>query len=274
MVEGGLKARGEVRDQAQAEHAGSQVARGDGLEDGRHAHQVRTQGVEHPDLRRRLERPAEQPCVHARGSTRIGCQGDLAEPGVVQRRHVGEAGAELRRGCGAHEGAGSREVELVGDHDRGPHRRRGAQGTGCVGQHHRSGPGEHCRAHRMGHGVGVVSLVEVGASREHEHAVARHLDHRCGAPVAGDGGLGDAAEIVHRHRPARVAQVGDDAGPTGAHHERDRWLAQPVPDRRGVVSGEFPGVGWLVHRSSLSPMSPVRWLARVAAPGSVHPGGR
>jgi cation diffusion facilitator family transporter len=78
------QARGQVRDQRDAEHLGPELARGDGLQGGRHPDQVRAEPPQHGDLGRGLVVRAGQHRVHAFGQARVGLPGQRAQPRRVQ----------------------------------------------------------------------------------------------------------------------------------------------------------------------------------------------
>ena len=259
----GGEPRGEVGDQRDAEDLGPQVARGDGLEHGGHAHQVGAHGAQHPDLGGRLVAPAQQAGVDALGDARRRGRRHGPQARAVEVGEVREAGGEARRGIAPGHRAHAGQVEVVADE----HGRAGAvrrhQRPGGVREEHGPAAGEHGRPHAVddrGHGV---VLVEVRAAREHEHGDPADV-HRVRHPgVALHRRGGEPGQLGHGDARPRLAQGRDHVRPSGPQHEGGAMLAEALADPgragpRGEVGivrhgAHYRTAGWATVRRSPYP---------------------
>ena len=199
---GRVQARRLVGDERQPHHRRPCVHGGHGLEHRGHAHQVGAEDLRHANLGRRLVGGAEETGVHA--LVQLGRH--RADPGpqlgVVGHGHVGEAGAEAGV-VGADERGAAGEVQVIGDQHRLPHGQVGPHAAGGVGEHDRATPGDHRGAHRVHDLVGVVALVQVDPTVEHQHPASGEIDRGHLRAVAVDRGRRKAAqrlgvEVGHR----------------------------------------------------------------------------
>ena len=89
----------QIRHQRDGQHLRSGGAGRDGLVHGRHAHEVRAQRAQHPDLGRRLVVRPRQPGVDALGQRRIDLARERPQPRRVRVVQVDELRADQRRAC-------------------------------------------------------------------------------------------------------------------------------------------------------------------------------
>jgi len=90
-----------------------------------------------------------------------------------------------------------------------------AQHTRAVGEHGHAAAQRGGGAHAVHDGRDAVALVEVGATREHEHARAADAQRHRLAAVAEGGGLPEARHVGERASRA-LAEHADRVGPAGA----------------------------------------------------------
>ena len=156
--------------QSLAGHAGSQVghqrdaqdihpsfARGDGFVDRGHAHQPRTQGAQHVDLRGgfilRTRHHRVNSLAHA-GAELLRAFAQLRGVGIHQVHEVGTT----QGGLGG-------EVDVIADQHGLTHLHALHQATGCVGQHHGAHTSGGCGAHGMRGAPELMTLIRMGATQ-------------------------------------------------------------------------------------------------------------
>ena len=262
------EAGGEVGHQGDGQDLQTQVAGGDRLPHRGHAHQVGAQPLQHADLGRRLVVRPRQGGVDARLERWVDRQSQRAQPQRVRLGEVDEAGGQRVRQR-ARQRRRPRQVEVVGDQHRLPHRQPRSDAPGGVGQHHHLAPGRPRRPHRVHHGRRRMPLVAVHPPDERQHPGTSPRDERLHpAAVARHGRRREPREVRRRHGRRRRPHLRDRRAPPRAEHHRhvvalDPGRGSQCGSRR---SGEIERLG---GRRCGHPGEPTRRHAAPAATTAV-----
>ena len=188
------QAGGEVGDQGQPQHLGTEMAGGDRLQHRRHADHVAAPAAHHLDLGRRLEHRAGETDIDALGQRRVQRLRRPAQPWGVAAGQVDEARAQRLR-VRSRERRHAGEVEVVADQHRLARRHAGAQAAAGIGQHHDLGAGQHHAAHAVHHLGRRMAFIEMHPAGHHQDAAVAGLDAAEHALVAKHGGRREARDL-------------------------------------------------------------------------------